>query len=234
MGSTPKWGPIRLKIFGSPDLSVFLINLLSDRDSVYSRENVLEILRIPVKTCLICTGTNVKTCWKLWQSYLFEVQSPPSAVTLGATCMKEISRFLIEMGPSRKSRNLPNSHRNGLWLWEPFFDGSISMRNREISRFPIAALAPTDTETHIDNVPTTQEQTSVCAVCTCVCVCVCVTHTHTHTRTRPYSHRYVCVCVCVCVSMHVCVCLCVCLCVCVWCVCVCLCVCVCMCVCVFI
>jgi len=44
--------------------SVFPETLLSDRDSVYSREDQLEILRTPRKTCLICTGTPVKTCWK--------------------------------------------------------------------------------------------------------------------------------------------------------------------------
>jgi len=47
---------IRLKLFGSPDLTVFLLDLLSAGDSVYSRENSLENLRTPVKTCLICTG----------------------------------------------------------------------------------------------------------------------------------------------------------------------------------
>jgi len=47
----PLTNEIRLQIFGSPDLSVFLIDLLSAGDSVYSRENVLEILGTPVKTC---------------------------------------------------------------------------------------------------------------------------------------------------------------------------------------
>ena len=45
-----------------------LLDLLSAGDSVYSRENLLEILGTPVITCLICTGTPVKTCWKFWQS----------------------------------------------------------------------------------------------------------------------------------------------------------------------
>ena len=40
---------IRLKIFESPDLSVFLIDLLSHGDSVYSRENLFEILGSPEK-----------------------------------------------------------------------------------------------------------------------------------------------------------------------------------------
>jgi len=52
---------IRLKIFGPRDLSVFLIDLLCDGDSVYTRENLYENLGTPVKTCLICMGTPVKT-----------------------------------------------------------------------------------------------------------------------------------------------------------------------------
>ena len=59
------------KIFGSPDLSVFLIDPLSDGDSIYSRENWFGILGTPVKTYLICMGTPVKTCWKFWQSKSF-------------------------------------------------------------------------------------------------------------------------------------------------------------------
>ena len=59
---------IVLKIFGSPDLTVFLLDLLSAGDSVYSRENLLENLGTSVKTCLICTGTPVKTRLKFWQS----------------------------------------------------------------------------------------------------------------------------------------------------------------------
>jgi len=58
---------IVLKIFGSPDLTVFLLDLLSAGDSVYSRENLLENLGTPVKTCLICTGNAVKTGLKFWQ-----------------------------------------------------------------------------------------------------------------------------------------------------------------------
>jgi len=59
---------IRLKIFGYQDLTIFSLDLLSDGDSVYTRENLYENLGTPVKTCLICTGTPVKTCWKFWQS----------------------------------------------------------------------------------------------------------------------------------------------------------------------
>ena len=58
---------IRLKLFGFLH-PVFLIDLLSDGDSVCSRENSFEILGTPVKTCLMCMRTPVKTCWKIWQS----------------------------------------------------------------------------------------------------------------------------------------------------------------------
>jgi len=51
---------IRLNMFWSPHLSVFLVDILSVRDSVYSRENLFEILGTPMKMCLICTGTPVK------------------------------------------------------------------------------------------------------------------------------------------------------------------------------
>jgi len=61
---------IRLKILASPYLSVFLIDLLSDGDFVYSCENLFEILGTLVKSCLICMGT-----WKFWQSKLFSVRS---------------------------------------------------------------------------------------------------------------------------------------------------------------
>jgi len=59
---------IGLKIFGCPDLSVSLIDLLSDGDTMNSRENSFEIWGTPVNNCLIWTGTSVKTCWKFWQS----------------------------------------------------------------------------------------------------------------------------------------------------------------------
>jgi len=59
---------IRHKLFGSPDLSVFLKNLLSDGNSVYSRENLYEIVGSPVKTCLMRTGTPVIFFLKFWQS----------------------------------------------------------------------------------------------------------------------------------------------------------------------
>jgi len=52
----PLTAKIILKIFGSPDLTVFPQDLLSARDSVYTRENSFEILGTPLKTCLICTG----------------------------------------------------------------------------------------------------------------------------------------------------------------------------------
>jgi len=59
---------IRLQIFGSPDLSVVLIDLFSAGGSVSSLEILFENLGTPVKTCLISTGTAVKTRLKFWQS----------------------------------------------------------------------------------------------------------------------------------------------------------------------
>ena len=50
-------------IFWSPDYRVFLGFLLSDRDSVYSRKILFEILGPPAKTCLKVTGTPLQTCW---------------------------------------------------------------------------------------------------------------------------------------------------------------------------
>ena len=53
---TPLTEEIRF-IFGSPDLSVFLIDLLRHGDSVYSYENLIDILGTPVKSCLKYKGT---------------------------------------------------------------------------------------------------------------------------------------------------------------------------------
>jgi len=64
----PLTDEIRLEIFGSPDYPDFLDSLLSDGDSVYSSETFFEILGTPEKTYLICMGTPVKSCWKIWQS----------------------------------------------------------------------------------------------------------------------------------------------------------------------
>jgi len=61
---TPHGGDQTYKIFGSRDLSVFLMDLLGDGDSVHTSENLYENLRTPVKTFLMCTETPVKTCWK--------------------------------------------------------------------------------------------------------------------------------------------------------------------------
>jgi hypothetical protein len=61
-GIQPLTEEVILRIFGSPDLTLFLpvLELLSAGDSIYSRENLLENLGTHVKTCLICTGTSVK------------------------------------------------------------------------------------------------------------------------------------------------------------------------------
>jgi len=61
-------GETGLQIFGSRELSVFLMHHLSDGDSVYTRENVYENLGTRVKTCLMSMGTPVKTSWKFLQS----------------------------------------------------------------------------------------------------------------------------------------------------------------------
>jgi len=58
---SPLTEEIRLRIFGSPDYPVFLDIHLSDGESVYTRENPFAVLGTPKKTCLICTGTPVKT-----------------------------------------------------------------------------------------------------------------------------------------------------------------------------
>jgi len=63
--SDPLTEEIRLKMFGSPDPSVFLIDLLSARDSVYSRENLYEILGTPVKTSLIWFDMHGDCCENL-------------------------------------------------------------------------------------------------------------------------------------------------------------------------
>jgi len=47
---------IKFKIFGSPDLPDCQVDLLSDWNSIYSRETLFQFLGIPEKTCLICTG----------------------------------------------------------------------------------------------------------------------------------------------------------------------------------
>jgi len=47
----PDMEDIRLQIFGPQDVSVFLIDLLSARDSVYSRENSFEVSGTPKTTC---------------------------------------------------------------------------------------------------------------------------------------------------------------------------------------
>ena len=50
------------KMFAFRDLTIRSLNLLNDGDSVYTPENLYENLGTPVKSCLICTGTSVKTC----------------------------------------------------------------------------------------------------------------------------------------------------------------------------
>ena len=66
---------IRLKILGSQDLPDFRVDLLGDRDSAQSRENLFEMLGTPVITYLICMGTPVKI---LADVNISQVRSPPS------------------------------------------------------------------------------------------------------------------------------------------------------------
>jgi len=54
-------GGDQTKIFGSPDYPIFLDSPFRDGHSVYSTENLFEILGAPEQTCLICTGTPMKT-----------------------------------------------------------------------------------------------------------------------------------------------------------------------------
>ena len=55
----PHTEEIRIEIFASQDSPVIPAFFFSDRDSVYSRENLFKIVGAPEKTCLICTGTPV-------------------------------------------------------------------------------------------------------------------------------------------------------------------------------
>jgi len=47
---------------------VFLETLLSNGHSIYTHKPQFEISGTPEKSCLICTGTPVKTCWRFRQS----------------------------------------------------------------------------------------------------------------------------------------------------------------------
>jgi len=77
--SSTRWpltGEISLKIFGSPEMLQFYHKLLRFYRKVFlvtgtpftQSETLFEILGIPEKTCLICTGTPVKTYRNFWQS----------------------------------------------------------------------------------------------------------------------------------------------------------------------
>jgi len=70
-GFGPFTKDIRIKIFGSPDCS-FSDKVLSDGDSVYSREILFPFSGISVKTCLICTGTTMQACWKFGSQNYFK------------------------------------------------------------------------------------------------------------------------------------------------------------------
>jgi len=63
-----------------------MIDLLSDGDSVYSRENLFEFLGIPIKPCLICTGTHLKNLLGILAVIII---SPISSVCGWRSCMNE-------------------------------------------------------------------------------------------------------------------------------------------------
>jgi len=50
---------IRLAIFAFRDLTIFSLDLLSDGNSIYTRENLYENLGTPVNTCSICLEIQV-------------------------------------------------------------------------------------------------------------------------------------------------------------------------------
>jgi len=71
---SPLTEEITLQIFEFPDCTVFLYFQLSGGDSVYSRENLFEILRTPVNTCL--EVREKKSRLKFLRSQLISVRSP--------------------------------------------------------------------------------------------------------------------------------------------------------------
>ena len=91
--------------FGFPDLPDFWLDLLSDRDSVYSIEPLFENLTTSEETCSICAGTAVKTCWKFWQS--------GRAASAGALAPEppRATRSLTEPRGARRRRALAQRRR---------------------------------------------------------------------------------------------------------------------------
>ena len=65
---SPLTEEIRLKMFGFTDVPDCRVDLLSDGDSVYSRETLFEKFGDSRENMFICTGTLVRTCWKFRQS----------------------------------------------------------------------------------------------------------------------------------------------------------------------
>ena len=91
--------------FGFLDLPDFWVDLLSDRDSVYSIEPLFENLTTSEETCSICAGTAVKTCWKFWQS--------GRAASAGALAPEppRATRSLTEPRGARRRRALAQRRR---------------------------------------------------------------------------------------------------------------------------
>ena len=97
---------IRLRMFGSPDLSVFLRDLVSDKDPVYSRENLFENLGTPEKMCLICTGTPVKTCWKFGSRNYFQSDLLRPVGGTGLECFLYYQRMLTYLAQCQELLDL--------------------------------------------------------------------------------------------------------------------------------
>jgi len=76
------------------------IDLLSGRDSVYSTEKAFNILETPVKTCLICMGTPIKS------DVLREWPRPPTEeIRLQIIGSRDLSVFLIDLLCDDRSRD---------------------------------------------------------------------------------------------------------------------------------
>ena len=91
---------IGLQIIGPRNLSGFPTDLLSGRDSVYSTEKAFNILETPVKTCLICMGTPIKS------DVLREWPRPPTEeIRLQIIGSRDLSVFLIDLLCDDRSRD---------------------------------------------------------------------------------------------------------------------------------
>ena len=106
--TNPSWGVTHVIVVSDihsrrrPDLKhldlqirvVFLEILLSDEDSVYSRKTLFVIFGIPEKTCLICTGTPIKTCWKIGSRNYFKSDLLCLRICYGVATVSRIDKFI--------------------------------------------------------------------------------------------------------------------------------------------